>query len=39
MIVGTGIDLVEVARIQRSLERHGQRFLNRLYTPGEQAYC
>lgn len=39
MIVGTGIDLVEVARIQRSLERHGKRLLNRLYTPGEQAYC
>lgn len=39
MIVGTGIDLVEIERIQRSVERFGQRFLNRLYTPAEQGYC
>ena len=39
MIVGTGIDLVEIARIQQSVERFGQRFLNRVYTETEQAYC
>jgi len=39
MIVGSGIDLVEVRRIQHSVERYGERFLNRVYTPGEQAYC
>jgi len=39
MIVGTGIDLAEICRIQRSLDRFGARFLNRIYTPGEQAYC
>lgn len=39
MIVGTGIDLTEVARIQKTVERHGARFLNRVYTSGEQAYC
>ena len=39
MIVGTGIDLTEIGRIQQSVERYGQRFLNRVYTPGEQAYC
>src|ERR1700760_3165381 len=39
MIVGTGIDLVEIARIQQSLERFGPRFLNRVFTPAEQAYC
>ena len=39
MIVGSGIDLVEIARIQQSLERFGQRFLNRVFTPAEQAYC
>ena len=39
MIVGTGIDLVEIARIQQSMERFGQRFLNRVYTETEQAYC
>ena len=39
MIVGTGIDLVEIVRIHRSIERYGPRFLNRVYTSGEQAYC
>jgi len=39
MIVGTGVDLVEIERIQRSLDRYGQRFLDRIYTPDEQAYC
>ena len=39
MIVGSGIDLVEIGRIQQSLERYGQRFLNRVYTSAEQAYC
>jgi holo-[acyl-carrier protein] synthase len=39
MIVGSGIDLVEIARIQQSLERFGQRFLNRVFTAAEQSYC
>lgn len=39
MIVGSGIDLVEIARIQQSVERYGQRFLSRVFTPSEQAYC
>ncbi|MGB8260451.1 MAG: holo-ACP synthase [Terracidiphilus sp.] len=39
MIVGTGIDLTEIPRIARSLERFGQRFLDRVYTAREQAYC
>lgn len=39
MIVGTGIDLVEIERIQRSVERYGDRFLNRVYTTAEKAYC
>lgn len=39
MIVGSGIDLTEIPRIQQSLDRFGQRFLNRVYTPAEQAYC
>lgn len=38
MIVGSGIDLVEIARIQQSVERFGQRFLDRIFTTGEQAY-
>ena len=39
MIVGIGSDLIEIARIERSLERFGERFLARVYTPGEIAYC
>ena len=39
MIIGSGIDLVEIARIQESLDRFGSRFLNRVFTPAEQAYC
>lgn len=39
MIVGTGIDLVEIERIQNSVDRYGERFLKRVYTAAEQAYC
>lgn len=39
MILGTGADLVEVGRIRRSIQLYGDRFLHRIYTPGEQAYC
>ena len=39
MIVGSGIDLVEISRIQHSLDRFASRFLDRVYTPAEQAYC
>jgi len=39
MIIGSGIDLVEVKRIGHSVERFGERFLNRVFTPSEQAYC
>jgi holo-[acyl-carrier protein] synthase len=39
MIVGVGTDLAEVARIREGIERFGDRFLNRIYTAGERAYC
>jgi holo-[acyl-carrier protein] synthase len=39
MIVGSGIDLAEIGRIQQSIDRYGGRFLNRIYTAAEQAYC
>ena len=39
MILGTGIDLVEVARIASSFEKHGESFLNRILLPDEIAYC
>jgi holo-[acyl-carrier protein] synthase len=38
LILGTGVDLAEVDRIQQSIERYGDRFINRIYTPGEIAY-
>jgi holo-[acyl-carrier protein] synthase len=38
-IVGHGIDIVETARIRQLVEEHGQRFLDRCFTPAEQAYC
>jgi holo-[acyl-carrier protein] synthase len=38
-ILSHGIDLVEVARIERLLEEHGERFLARIFTPGEVAYA
>ena len=39
MIVGSGIDLVEIRRIQRAMDRYGRRFLGRVFTEEEQAYC
>jgi holo-[acyl-carrier protein] synthase len=38
VIVGMGIDLAEVPRIREAIERHGRRFIERVYTPGEIAY-
>lgn len=37
-ILGIGIDLVENARVQHSLDRFGERFLRRVFTEGEVAY-
>lgn len=39
MVIGVGIDIIEVARIQGSFERFGQRFLDRILLPDEIAYC
>ena len=39
MILGTGIDLIEVARIAASFEKFGDRFVNRILLPDEIAYC
>jgi holo-[acyl-carrier protein] synthase len=39
MIVGTGIDITEVPRIREAIERHGERFLKRVFTDGEIQYC
>jgi holo-[acyl-carrier protein] synthase len=39
MIVGVGIDLVEVERIEHAWKRFGDRFVNRILLPDETAYC
>jgi holo-[acyl-carrier protein] synthase len=38
-VLGTGVDIVETSRIQESLDRFGERFLNRCFWPDEIAYC
>ncbi|HEY1310612.1 MAG TPA: holo-ACP synthase [Pseudolabrys sp.] len=37
MIIGLGSDIADVRRIARSIERYGERFLARIYTPAERA--
>jgi holo-[acyl-carrier protein] synthase len=39
MIVGTGVDISEVDRIEAAVKRFGDRFLKRIFTPGEIRYC
>jgi len=39
LIVGLGVDITEVGRIQSAIETSGERFLRRIYTPAERAYC
>ncbi|HKJ70783.1 MAG TPA: holo-ACP synthase [Gammaproteobacteria bacterium] len=39
MILGVGTDLVAVERIRRALDRHGERFLERVLTSGERSVC
>jgi holo-[acyl-carrier protein] synthase len=39
MILGLGIDLIETSRIQSSLDRFGDHFLNRIFLEGEIEYC
>jgi holo-[acyl-carrier protein] synthase len=39
MILGIGIDIIEVERIQASYQKFGERFLHRILHPGEIGYC
>lgn len=39
MLLRTGVDLIENVRIQEAIERHGERFLNRIFTENEQHDC
>jgi holo-[acyl-carrier protein] synthase len=38
-IIGLGIDATDIPRIAAALERYGERFINRIFTEGEIAYC
>jgi holo-[acyl-carrier protein] synthase len=39
MIVGLGLDIAEIDRIEAAIGRHGAPFIERLFTPGEVTYC
>lgn len=39
MKIQTGVDIIEVKRIQEAIEKGGEKFLNRIYTPKEIEYC
>src|SRR5512140_2358298 len=39
MIAGIGVDVVDIARVQALLDRHGERFLRRVFTEEEAAYA
>ncbi len=39
MIVGSGVDMIEIARIAEAVDRYGDRFCQRVFLPGEILYC
>jgi len=39
MIVGIGVDIVDIVRMRRALERQGERLVRRIFTVAEQDYC
>jgi holo-[acyl-carrier protein] synthase len=39
MVLGLGTDLIETGRVEESIKRFGERFLERIFSPGEIAYC
>ena len=39
MRISQGIDIVSVSRMKQAIERHGQKFLDRIFSPEEQVYC
>src|SRR3954471_18559094 len=39
MVLGIGVDVIQNDRIRESVEKFGDRFINRIYTEGEQEYC
>ena len=39
MILRSGVDLIEISRIEEVIKRHGRHYLDRIYTPAEFEYC
>ncbi len=39
MIYGTGVDIVKIERIERVIKKWGDRFIDRVFTPDEKAFC
>ena len=39
MVIGLGIDIIEISRIKKSVEKYGDRFLNKVFTSEEIKYC
>ena len=39
MIIGIGVDIIEITRLEQAIMRHGERFISRVFTPREAAYC
>lgn len=39
MIIGIGIDIIEISRVRKSVDRFGDHFLNKIYTQNELDYC
>jgi holo-[acyl-carrier protein] synthase len=39
MIAGIGVDIVEISRLERAIQEHGDRFVNRVFTRREIEYC
>ena len=38
-MLSTGVDIIEIPRIKKTLDRYGERFLKRIFTPDEITYC
>ncbi len=39
MVIGIGIDIIEIERIKKSVDEYGDRYLQKVYTPDELKYC
>ncbi len=39
MMLTSGVDMIEIERLQQAVDRHGERFLRRIFTEREIAYC